>query len=137
MKAEINSENKLKLFAQYWGQDIMYSDMYGPCGTIYSLTMKENGVENKSIELKSISEISDEDLNVIGFNFPYGKPSDFKISFDVDSYDIHWTCFGNGNIKDGNLKLSDFDYLRSRGYALPWMGLSVNEMVEAGWIKLK
>lgn len=28
------------------------------------------------------------------------------------------------------------DYLRSRGYALPWMGLSVDEMVEAGWIKL-
>lgn len=28
------------------------------------------------------------------------------------------------------------DYLRSKGYALPWMGLSVEEMVEAGWIKL-
>jgi hypothetical protein len=28
------------------------------------------------------------------------------------------------------------DYLRSKGYALPWMGLSVEEMVQAGWIKL-
>jgi hypothetical protein len=28
------------------------------------------------------------------------------------------------------------DYLRLKGYALPWMGLSVEEMVKAGWIKL-
>lgn len=29
------------------------------------------------------------------------------------------------------------DYLRSKGYALPWMGYSVEDMVQAGWIKLK
>jgi hypothetical protein len=29
------------------------------------------------------------------------------------------------------------DYLRSKGYALPWMGLSVDELVEYGWVKLK
>lgn len=28
------------------------------------------------------------------------------------------------------------DYLRSKGYALPYMGLSVKKMVEYGWIKL-
>lgn len=29
------------------------------------------------------------------------------------------------------------DYLRSKGFALPFMGISVEEMVQAGWIKLK
>ncbi|TDO21917.1 hypothetical protein [Pedobacter duraquae] len=29
------------------------------------------------------------------------------------------------------------DYLRSKGYALPWMGLSVEKQIEYGWIKLK
>lgn len=29
------------------------------------------------------------------------------------------------------------DYLRSKGYALPWMGYSVEDMVQAEWIKLK
>jgi DNA polymerase III gamma/tau subunit len=28
------------------------------------------------------------------------------------------------------------DYLRSKGYALPWMGLSVETLQEYGWIKL-
>lgn len=37
----------------------------------------------------------------------------------------------------GNLHLSEvtcIDYLRSKGYALPWMGLSVDEMVQREWI---
>lgn len=29
------------------------------------------------------------------------------------------------------------DFLRSKGYVLPWMGLSVEQLVEFGWIKLK
>jgi hypothetical protein len=33
------------------------------------------------------------------------------------------------------LKMSD--YLRTKGYALPWMDLSVEDLVEYGWVKLK
>lgn len=33
--------------------------------------------------------------------------------------------------------LEIFDYLRSKGYALPFMGLSVEELESFGWIKLK
>lgn len=29
------------------------------------------------------------------------------------------------------------DFLRSKGYALPWNGISVEEQIEFGWIKLK
>lgn len=29
------------------------------------------------------------------------------------------------------------DYLRSKGYALPWNGITVEEQIELGWIKLK
>ena len=32
--------------------------------------------------------------------------------------------------------LHAYDYLRSLGYALPFMGVSVEELVERGWIKL-
>ena len=27
------------------------------------------------------------------------------------------------------------DYLRSKGYALPWLGLSVPDLIQAGWVK--
>lgn len=30
-----------------------------------------------------------------------------------------------------------YDYLRSKRYAIPWMGLSVKELVNRGWVKLK
>lgn len=29
------------------------------------------------------------------------------------------------------------DYLRSKGYALPYMGLSVEKLIEYGWVKIK
>jgi len=29
------------------------------------------------------------------------------------------------------------DFLRYKGYALPWMGISVEEQVSRGWIKLR
>lgn len=28
------------------------------------------------------------------------------------------------------------DFLRSRGYALPFKGISVEEQIKAGWVKL-
>lgn len=46
----------------------------------------------------------------------------------------------------GKINLSDsrpvpyiaiVDFLRSKGYALPWNGISVEEQIEFGWIKLK
>lgn len=36
-----------------------------------------------------------------------------------------------------SLLIETIDYIRSKGYALPWMGLSVEQQIEYGWIKLK
>lgn len=32
--------------------------------------------------------------------------------------------------------LNAWDYLRSCGYALPWLGISVEEQIKRGWVKL-
>lgn len=32
--------------------------------------------------------------------------------------------------------LEAYQYLQSKGYALPFMGYTVEELIEAGWIKL-
>lgn len=63
------------------------------------------------------------------------------IQIDTEENDIITGRFEN----DGKQLLDDhsdnilhaYDYLRSRGYALPCMGLSVEELVNRGWIKLK
>lgn len=39
-------------------------------------------------------------------------------------------------IKVAKIEGYTYDYLRSRGYALPFMGISVEQQIEAGWIKL-
>lgn len=119
MKAEINNENKEKFFAQYWGQDIIHHDDIQYTGYYNSVDeqhMYDSGVDGYCLVLKPLSLISDEDANVLGF--------------------LCKEIFLNYNNRTGILSTFQTDYLRSKGYALPWVGLSVEEMVESGWIKL-
>lgn len=63
------------------------------------------------------------------------------IQIDLEENEIITGSFEN----DGDLLVDDhsenilhvYDYLRSRGYALPWFGLLVEELVNRGWVKLK
>lgn len=50
---------------------------------------------------------------------------------------IYFQCGSSRSYVDSTSMLEIYDYLRSKGYALPWMGLSVDELVEYGWVKLK
>lgn len=125
---EYNIENKAKLFSQYWGQLVLRKNgnlhlaSYGIINKLY---------DNEWLELKSVSRITDDDLKAIGFT--YAKKVPMQIEIQADNYKFHWiTEFG----QEGYFALKDFDYLRSKGYALPWMGLSVEKQIEYGWIKL-
>lgn len=40
------------------------------------------------------------------------------------------------HVNDETLTPTESDFYRSKGYAVPWLGLSVDKMVEFGWIKL-
>lgn len=140
-------ENRLKFYALHLGQKmIIDSDCFRSENrndiintTLISVSLK--GIEcdswipeteHTSLKLKPLSSITDKDLRAIGFTFSPNTKVD--INFSVDSYFQHWTL-SNGS--SGYLTLKDFDYLRSQGYALPWLGLSVENMVQYGWIKLK
>ena len=72
----------------------------------------------------------------------------YRCSSETEEYDItgHEICRANEltlisgtmwGIPDPKTVIVITDYLRSKGYALPWMGLSVEEMIEYRWIKLK
>ena len=50
---------------------------------------------------------------------------------DEDKEHAYWPVYPT------HVCVMNIDYLRSKGYALPWLGLSVEEMIEAGWIKIK
>jgi len=122
MKAEINNENKAKFFAQYWGQRIVSHDEYPYKSTniIEGSLIKKYSEDTYFIYLKPLSSISDEDAEIIDL-----RSEDYNEDGWWDKHgDFYWWSY------------ADVDYLRSKGYALSWMGLSVDEMVEAGWIKL-
>lgn len=153
MKPEINLENKAKLFAQYWGQEIIYSEDYYPNkypvnSSSLAIILEDNN--STSLCLKDISSITDtdaiqsisiregwelfkvlsaKDVGCCGLKIrkPYNE-GEYHYNEDGYQYSIDWL-----NISQANT----VDFLRSKGYALPWMGLSVEEMVEAGWIKLQ
>lgn len=120
-------ENKERFFAMYWGQKVMKKNIDGlenfitePDGFIRSIS------NEVFLVLKPLSAISDEDASSLrGFI----NKGDFLFYLRK--------CKNQYDFIDSNLSLENLDYLRSRGYALPWMGLSVEELVNRGWVKLK
>ena len=126
MKTQNTLENKAKFFAQYLGQYVLYftSDFLRK---IDNLTL--DSVENDDyLELKPLSQISDEDAS---------KVCDliFITNNNLNIQQIKQIVILIESNNWNNYKI--FDYLRSKGYALPWMDLSVEDLVEYGWIKLK
>ena len=131
MKTEIIIENKAKFFAQYYGKNVFLNLNYTkePIDLI-GIRIMNNDLIDGVLLLKPLLSISNYDLATMveefdisigsGFLDEYDNLQDFKNNLDINA------CWPIGM----------FDFLRSKGYALPFMGLSVDEMIKAGWIKL-
>jgi hypothetical protein len=130
MKAEINNENKAKFFALYWGQAVLWEPFIGQDVFVdQHFPWDLVGKDYHYLNLKPLSQISDEDAIELGYsacNDPLN--ANYGMSASGTFFD-DWT-------QRQDMLMSDSDYLRSKGYALPWMGLDVKELIEAGWIKL-
>lgn len=105
-------EAKAKFFAQYWGQKVL-----GNTQLKSNIPLAEVGVMNcKGLPQQYLQlnhELTPQDKEIVD-----------KISYEESG------CF-----EEKSLKVTD--YIRSKGYALPWMGLSVETLESYGWIKLK
>lgn len=150
MKTENTLENKRKFFAQYWGQKILLHVIDVDDILLLLNNEIDNDVKNWLLYLTPLSQITDEDA-IQGIMFTYNKTyEDLGEILEVKHYNTfssikttragenfktsrsihHW----NGDRKIGS---KECDYFRSKGYALPWMDLSVEDLVEYGWVKLK
>lgn len=157
---ELNKENKARLFSQYWGQDIIHVNDFGWAGKtriVDSLTIESDSFSKFSLILKPISSISDEDAIGVSkycissnpINVLIDRPWDNGVieitsisehstwTLCLSGEDMYFKCEDYRKENDSTLVLAAYDFLRSKGYAIPFMGLSVREMIEAGWIKLK
>lgn len=159
MKTQNTLENKAKFFAHYLNQQVFYQDRIGnivsfylSCGNftkqVWIVSLEDENFEKNELScnaninecqliLKPLSQISDEDaihglkLIISSRNssaFDYCKSQNYSIEQMVNYFNRHLVY---------DFKLILTDYLRSKGYVLPYMDLSVEDLVEYGWVKLK
>lgn len=99
--------------------------------------IRTDGLRYCTLYLKPLSQISDEDAIEVAriFNIGHLKGATILLIKSILS------ALDGSTPKSETTEfvlnwLTAQDFLRSRGYALPWMGLSVEILVEWGWIKL-
>lgn len=141
-------ENKAKFISIYWGQNIFI-----PKNSIKAWRVPgfiDNAECDYSFDghiiLKPLSSLSDEDAVCVASIFDDLKPGEsFHRGIDNVSFLNHNTTriWFNGDIvydaydaTNPLFVLRAYDFLRSKGYALPYNGLSVEKQIEYGWIKL-
>lgn len=146
MKKDQNSDNpqsqqlniagvKCRFFVQYWDVKCMY------VGGVGLVKIGTGGWNLKHpdffLELKPLSKLSDEDavsfFDIQWFETHKDKSKEFKIEYGKEwANSINSERFG---LIPANI-LHGIDFLRSKGYAIPFMEYSVEMLVDAGWVRL-
>jgi len=186
METKNTLENKVKFFAQYWGQTYFITakevgfikEKVG--SVIWEKRVEDSFIDIKCcLELKSLSSISDDNLEII-IKILLGKEliQPLKIDRVEKEYDddddvfivvryllrdaeewqncnqieqyitISHNTIKNqiGYIRENGTGITDldlwnakyiFDKLTQLGYSLPWNGITIEEQIEFGWVKLK
>lgn len=122
-----NLENKAKFFAQYLKQEVYNYGNY-KARTLDPTYLITGSLQLSSgwLELKPLSCMNKSDaLDVCVVSREDVKWMNMKL----ESLIVFATHFSQWNIRG-------VEILRSKDYALPYIGLSVETMVEYGWIKL-
>ena len=128
MKTQNTLENKAKFFAQYFGQEVLIANPHVNQKNPFKCEQPfiYHNTDIAWLELTPLSQISDEDAIEISKFYP---------SFGSDIRNAVKELFQEWNVLELSIETGDF--LRSKGYALHYMDLSVEDLVEYGWVKLK
>jgi len=150
---------KSRFFAQYWEQDIIHVNMIewvDRTRVVDAITMESDSFKKFSLYLTHISKITDEDAIYVAqlitkFNWDLDLGTkvireenqiriyyDAKISGFKHTTTIYDDFFGRNYLGEPIQPLSGeiFDYLRSKGYAVPFMEYSVEDLISFGWVQL-
>ena len=127
MKTENTIDNKKAFFAQYWGQRI---SCYQPHDENYAYEIGGTELsvinENHYLSLKDFSTVTDEDkLEIFNLGYP------IYINYEVEEKLEVWKLIEFNEVRMGA------DLLRAKGYAVPWRNLTVYDLIEYGWVKIK
>lgn len=147
-------EEKAAYIASYYGQKVLtdgvqihkisnvfnlkHEDFYLSLNHISSIT-DEEAIKVARIMRPSTFELyphdwrvnrTDKEIEITHKNCIYEFDIDFSGSLGVDNGQ-YWEYLWNAEM------LYAYDYLRSKGYALPWRGYTVSQLQDFGWLKLR
>ena len=125
------SSVKSRFFSQYWGQEICQTK-----GGRFTINEDCFPLWNRAyLELKSLSEITDEEAIEISKIFGWNHYSDESKIHQVKNFVIDCSNYHSSNISS-NENFNLIDFLRSKGYAVPFMEYSVDYLISFGWVQL-
>lgn len=141
-RPELNQKLKERFFAQYHGQKLMYYDSEdGP--QLFHANSEGGRHSFLYLLLRPISHLTDEEakriLSIFDEDDSYTDQHGFDIVGFFEFAEAVFTEPAGGMINGYTAQeYSNFiDYIRSIGIATAFMGYSVEELVQAGWIKLR
>lgn len=130
MKPENNIYNKTKFFALYWGQNVAVWR-----GHLFNNVDPSDMEYGEWLQLTPLSKITDEDAIEVANILRWSYLSDeAKIAQVRQLIDKHLNTQTNITFIEW---IEVAGYLRSRGYLVPWMGLTPDEIVSYGWAQYK
>jgi hypothetical protein len=142
MKTENSLELKARFFALYYNQFVMKIPNNDDKLRVFDEWILKVVKNDSYLELTPLSQISDEDAIEVA-KILFGddiSESELKVWLPKISANLR-NQFGSNifPIMQPYFSISwqVADYLRSKGYALPFLNISVNKQIELGWIKLK
>lgn len=142
-------QNKMAFFALYWGQKVMVNG-----STTFEVGYLDDRNTEDYLELKSCENITPQDAYEVGKVVNCWSWRERKMTF-FESDEMKEVHIGGGEMfaaaigkewgpgmshpfaNNSTDILNAYDILRALDYALPWRGLSVQEQVNYGWIRLK
>ena len=121
-------ENKQRFFDAYSGQKIF---RYSWNEELYTnRCLDQEKLHKYTAELKPLSEISDDDIEDLMDYFNIKMVSFLK-------EDVILAIKSQFLEAQNRIPYKYADYLRSRGYLLPFMDLTIEQILEYGWAVLK
>lgn len=155
MKIENTPENKAAFYGQYIGSDLDAIPLNGSSKLTVSNFASVVRHSNVAVSLKPLSEITEEEAMEIALAlWPHSEEVgvlllEARIDFKNRTHNSDFTLWFDGEIipdpdEEGEYPdgfgplfvLFVYDFLRSRGFAIPWWDLSVDDLVEYGWVRL-
>jgi len=161
-EASKKTDVKCRFFAQYWGQNILGSthfknkkavifnyDLFGSLKTNNNIISAEESFNTYFLNLKPLSKYTDEDAIAVEkiwrksdcrIEIYYENAEKYKNEIIVGRNLIkYWLeeCKLNFQARIDYRTIQHItDYLRSKGYAVPFMEYSVEDLVSFGWVRL-